>query len=195
MLCTVASTLPISAQTVIPKGQTVTDDISQEEIDNITIGCKQKMEELQNYLNLIPNKDLSLQERRDARDQAINLFYSPDVLIEIEDSKGKRSMTVKKYFFGLLNTPIKFYDRIEITFYKAAYMSDLVKDPEGNLRGTGTIFQEFKGEINGTTIYRDRTKKDISLLSEVQYKDFEEHNWFVRLGEVKVSAFEKLQPK
>lgn len=167
----------------------VDDDLSKQEADDLKHRTKQRIAELQNYLNIIPDAKRSTAEREDAVEQALLLFTN-EANMEVVDRKGKRTMPVKRYFRNLLDISSGYYSHIDITQYDVTYISDFKLGTDGNYHSTGTYYQDFKGFRGDQAIYHDRTKKDVSIRADARLNEYNEKKWTLLLGDVKARSLE-----
>ncbi len=167
----------------------VDDDLSKQEADDLKNRTKQRIAELQNYLNIIPDAKRSTAEREDAVEQALLLFTN-EANMEVVDRKGKRTMPVKRYFRNLLDISSGYYSHIDITQYDVTYISDFKLGTDGNYHSTSTYYQDFKGFRGDQAIYHDRTKKDVSIRADARLNEYNEKKWTLLLGDVKARSLE-----
>lgn len=171
------------------KQSIVDDDLSKREAEDLKSRTKQRVAELQNYLNIIPDAKRSIAEREDAVEQALLLFTN-EATMEVVDRKGKRTMPVNRYFRNLLDISRGYYSHIDITQYDVAYVSDFLLGTDGNYHSTGTYYQDFKGFRGDQAIYHDRTKKDVSIRADARLNEYNEKKWTLLLGDVKARSLE-----
>lgn len=167
----------------------VDDDLPAAEAEDLKNRTKQRIAELQNYLNIIPDSKRSVAEREDAVEQALLLFTN-EAKMEVMDRKGKRTMPVKRYFRNLLDISRGYYSHIDITQYDVAYVSDFQLGTDGNYHSTGTYYQDFKGFRGNQAVYHDRTKKDVSIRADARLNEYNEKKWTLLLGDVKARSLE-----
>ena len=167
----------------------VDDDLSKQEAADLKNRTRQRIAELQNYLNIIPDTKRSTAEREDAVEQALLLFTN-EASMEVVDRKGKRTMPVKRYFRNLLDISGGYYSHIDITQYDVTYISDFKLGTDGNYHSTGTYYQDFKGFRGDQAIYHDRTKKDVSIRADGRLNEYKEKKWTLLLGDVKARSLE-----
>lgn len=173
------------------KQSVVDDDLSKQEAEDLKNRTRQRIAELQNYLNIIPDSKRSMIEREDAVEQALLLFTN-EASMEVADRKGKRTMPVKRYFRNLLDISSGYYSHIDITQYDVAYVSDFLPGTDGNYHSTGTYYQDFRGFRGTQAIYHDRTKKDVSIRADARLNEYSETKWTLLLGDVKARSVEVL---
>jgi hypothetical protein len=82
------------------------------------------------------------------------------------------------------------YDKVKLEWYDIHYISDLERQPDGRYVGVITIYQRFEGIVGDQMVYRDTTKKDITVYVERKQTqiggriiDF----WDVLLGDIRVT--------
>ena len=79
---------------------------------------------------------------------------------------------------------------MEIDWYDIQYISDLEMTPDGKYVGVITIFQRFQGSIGDKLMYKDVTKKDITVFVEKKQMQIDGDIidfWDVLLGDIVVS--------
>lgn len=167
----------------------VDDDLPTKEAADLKNRARQRIAELQNYLNIIPDSKRSLAEREDAVEQALLLFTN-EARMEVVDRKGKRTLPVKRYFRNLLDISTGYYSHIDITRYDVAYVSDFQLGTDNNYHSTGTYYQDFKGFHGDKAVYHDRTKKDVSIRADARLNEYNEKKWTLLLGDVKARSLE-----
>jgi len=167
----------------------ITDNtnLSESDVKVFITQTKQKIDEFQQYIITIGDKQSPPAERDLAEKEALKLFY-PGSIMQIsrkmtDGSIKKTDRPMEKYLARLKALP---YTKVVIEFYDIAYVDKLEKGPDGKYYGTATVFQKFTG-FNGDFIaYSDITKKEISVVIDlVEDKFFNEKRWKVYLGDIK----------
>jgi hypothetical protein len=82
------------------------------------------------------------------------------------------------------------YDKVNISWYKIQYISDLERQPDGRYVGVITIYQRFEGTTKEGLRYVDVTKKDITVYVERKTTQISGRIigfWDVLLGDIRVS--------
>jgi len=81
------------------------------------------------------------------------------------------------------------YDKVKIEWFNIQYISDLELQPDGRYVGVITIFQRFEGTSDDGLIYKDVTKKDITVYVERKQTQIGGKLigfWDVLLGDIRV---------
>lgn len=133
----------------------------------------QRVNDLQHYISLIADKSSSVEQREQAVELAVSLFEKDHLAngkrrsphVQVSRRNGTvASVPVKIYFKNLMN--VKF-DKVEITSYDAAVVSEFEKVADGDYRATATYYQQFKGmDKKGNLIYGSRDRKDIRVTAQ-----------------------------
>lgn len=143
--------------------------------DLIAKRAQQKVKQMTNYIEYMANKQESLNDRREYRTLALNLFIGhgepytlndatrKGVYMQITSKYRKRptERLMKDYFTGLINMR---YDKviIESTDIKDIKVSELKKVGENEFECTCTFVQAFCGYRDGRPVYKDITKKRVT---------------------------------
>lgn len=172
--------LTISLLSITIKAQTL-DEVRLEEYRKLT---ESRVADLQNYISIITNKALSMEERREAIELAKSLFLE-GAKMQVTGSNNKTSRPpIGGYLNSLLTLPQ--YDKVDITNYDVATVSKFEKGVDGNYHATATYFQKFEGFKDGKAIYADKTRKDISVLGKVGNQDMKSDDMKIFFGDVTV---------
>jgi hypothetical protein len=155
----------ISLLSITIKAQTL-NEVRLEEYRKLT---ESRVADLQNYISIITNKSLSIEERREAIDQAKSLFLEGSKMQVTGSNKKTSRPSIGSYLNSLLMLPQ--YDKVDITNYDVATVSKFEKGVDGNYHSTATYFQKFEGFKDGKAIYADKTRKDVSVLGKVVGED------------------------
>lgn len=86
------------------------------------------------------------------------------------------------------------YDKVKIEWFNIEYISDLELQPDGRYVGVITIFQRFEGTSDDGLIYKDVTKKDITVYVERKQTQIGGKLigfWDVLLGDIRVAETTK----
>jgi hypothetical protein len=193
--------LSVAAQTktaVTSKQAQLVDEInlSPADIEVFKEQTKQKVEELQQYIVTLGNKDEPAEKRNMAEKEALKLFYEGaqmETSIALPDGTiQKVNRPMAKYLARLKSLP---YTKVEIKFYDIAYVSDFTKGPDGKYYSTATIIQEFTGYTKDDIIYKDVTKKEVEIIIDlVEDKFFQEKRWKIFLGDIKATETKTTNP-
>ena len=143
--------------------------------DLIAKRAQQKVKQMTNYVEYMANKDESLEDRKEYRTLALNLFIGHSDPYTLNDttrkgvymqitSKYRKKPTerlMKDYFTGLINMR---YNKvvIESTDVKDIKVSELRKVGENEFECTCTFVQAFCGYRDGRPVYKDITKKRVT---------------------------------
>ena len=143
--------------------------------DLIAKRAQQKVKQMTNYVEYMANKDESLEDRKEYRTIALNLFIGHGEPYTLNDttrkgvymqitSKYRKKPTerlMKDYFTGLINMR---YNKvvIESTDVKDIKVSELRKVGENEFECTCTFVQAFCGYRDGRPVYKDITKKRVT---------------------------------
>jgi len=169
--------------------------ISPDDIEEFKIRTKQKIEEFQQHIIIIGNKEEPMEMRNLAEREALKLFIK-DAIMEISSVKEDGnsdiiSRPIEKYLARLKALP---FTRVVIKFYDVAYVTDFIRGPDGRYYSTATIIQEFNGFDGDNLIYSDVTKKEIEIIIDlVEDKFFNEKRWKIFLGDIRATESKKLQ--
>lgn len=133
----------------------------------------QRVNDLQHYISLIADKSNSTEQREQAVELAVSLFEKDHLVngkrqsprVQVSRRNGTVStVPVKIYFKNLMNVR---FDKVEITSYDAAVVSEFEKGAGGDYRAVATYYQQFKGMDNkGNLIYGSRDRKDIRVTAQ-----------------------------
>jgi hypothetical protein len=177
-------------------------EINEERLAEFKLLTEQRVYDLQEYISQIGNKSLSMEQRQIAIDLAVDLFEK-DYLengkrrspyIQVSRRNGTvESIPVRAYFNNLLG--VKF-EKVEITYYDAATVSDFEKGPDNHYHATATYFQQFKGfDKTGKMMYGSRDRKNIRVTGKSMevYKDLGKEDLKIFFGDVTVKETIPLQ--
>jgi hypothetical protein len=176
---------------VTSKQALITDEInlSASDIELFKQQTNQKVDEFEQYIITLGNKDEPAEKRNMAEKEALKLFYK-GAQMEIsfllpDGTVQKVNRPMEKYLARLKSLP---YTKVVIKFYDIAYIRDFVKGPDGKYYSTATIIQEFNGFSNDDMIYTDVTKKEIEIIIDiVEDTFFKEKRWKIFLGDIKAT--------
>ena len=176
---------------VTSKQAKITDEInlSDADIEVFKEQTKQKVEEFQQYIVTLGNKDEPAEKRNMAEKEALKLFYKGAEMeistILPDGSVQKVNRSMEKYLARLKSLP---YTKVIIKFYDIAYIREFTKGPDGKYYSTATIIQEFTGFSDDDIIYTDITKKEIEIIIDiVEDTFFKEKRWKIFLGDIKAA--------
>lgn len=162
-------------------------DISPERKRAIDSLAMEKIRDLGKYISIIGNKQTPFSEAKRVIERTLELF--------VEDAQmGVSSLTreevnyygVREYLERLM---LLNYDKVKIEWFNIEYISDLELQPDGRYVGVITIFQRFEGSSDDGLIYKDITKKDITVYVERKQTQIGGKLigfWDVLLGDIRV---------
>jgi hypothetical protein len=149
--------------------------------------------DLQTYISRIADKDEQEQRRRDAIDQAVELFVSQDsniVQVSSVTRKTVKDILVRRYFHRLYAIEAS---RVDITFYDVARLDSLRRGEDGKYYGTAYIYQlteiYFQEKNALTPDYVDKTIKKIQIVLEPDdywLRNERGPKFTAKLGDIKV---------
>lgn len=162
-------------------------DISPERKRAIDSLAMEKIRDLGKYISIIGNKQTPFSEAKRVIDRTLELFVE-------EAQMGVSSLAreevvyygIKEYLERLM---LLNYDKVKIEWFNIQYISDLELQPDGRYVGVITIFQRFEGTTDDGLIYKDVTKKDITVYVERKQTQIGGKLigfWDVLLGDIRV---------
>lgn len=166
-------------------GQDVITPERKRAIDSLAI---EKVRDLGKYIAIIGNKSTPFTEGSRVIDRATELFAEgSEIGVSSLSRPNTQYFEARKYFERLLALN---YTQVNISWYNIQYISDLALQPDGKYVGIITIYQRFEGKGNEGMVYKDTTKKDITVYVEKKSTqiggrlvDF----WDVLLGDIRVT--------
>jgi hypothetical protein len=168
------------------------DDVSPERKAAIDSLALEKVRDLGKYISIIGNKATEYSEAKRVIDRALELFM-PGSEIGVSSLYRKKIniYPIKEYLERLMRLN---YEKVNITWFNIQYVSDLVKQPDGRYVGVITIYQRFEGVTKEGLVYKDTTKKDITIYVErkqTQIDGIPVGFWDVLLGDIRVKETTK----
>ncbi len=168
------------------------DNISAERKAAIDSLALEKVRDLSKYISILGNKETPWSTAKDVIDRALELFMD-GAEMEVSSLYRKKVAVypIKDYLERLTRLN---YARVKITWFNIQYVSDLVKQPDGRYVGVITIFQKFEGVTKEGMVYKDVTKKDITVYVErkqTQIDGIPVGFWDVLLGDIRVKETKK----
>ena len=162
-------------------------DISPERKKAIDSLAMEKIRDLGKYISIIGNKQTPFSEAKRVIDRTLELFVE-------EAQMGVSSLArenvvyygIREYLERLM---LLNYDKVKIEWFNIEYISDLELQPDGRYVGVITIFQRFEGSTDDGLIYKDVTKKDITVYVERKQTQIGGKLigfWDVLLGDIRV---------
>jgi hypothetical protein len=152
-----------------------------------------KIHQFNSYLKILCDKKASFDDQDNAVDQAVKLFVD-GAIIETSsvNSDTKGHYKVYDYLENLKNLK---YDKIDITWTRVEYVSDIRVGADGKYYGAISFEQTFRGYRDGQLVYEDVTKKT----AEVELKVYEKNylgntinQWDVLLSDIEVLTTKNL---
>jgi hypothetical protein len=147
----------------------------------------EKVRDLSKYITIIGNKETPLSESARAIDRAKELFMEGSQIGVSSLSRNEvKYYTIEKYLYRLASLN---YDQVNIDWFDIQYVSDLELQPDGRYVGVITIYQKFEGVTKEGLVYKDVTKKDVTVYverKETQIAGRLIGFWDVLLGDIRV---------
>jgi hypothetical protein len=147
----------------------------------------EKVRDLGKYISIIGNKATPYSEAKRVVERALELFMEGSVMgVSSLYRKNVNYYPIKVYLERLMRLN---YQTVNIEWFDIQYVSDLVKQPDGRYVGVITIYQRFEGKTKEGLVYKDTTKKDITIYVErkqTQIDGIPVGFWDVLLGDVRV---------
>ncbi len=154
-------------------------------IDSLAL---EKVRDLSKYIAIIGNKQTAWSEANRVIDRALELFAdNAQMGVSSLNSPDIKYYGIREYLERLMALN---YDKVNIQWYNIQYISDLELQPDGRYVGVITIFQRFEGSTGDKLIYKDVTKKDITVYVERKQTQISGRLigfWDVLLGDVRVT--------
>ena len=172
----------------ITSGLSAQDKLSKERKTAIDSLALEKIRDLSKYISIIGSKETPFSEANRVIDRTLELFVE-DAQIGVSSLYREeiKYYSVRKYLERLMALN---YDKVSIKWYDIQYISDLELQPDGRYVGVITIYQRFEGTTDDGMVYKDTTKKDITVYVERKQTqisgrliDF----WDVLLGDIRVA--------
>jgi hypothetical protein len=164
-------------------------ELKEDEVGLFKEQTKQKVEEFQQHIVILGDKDQPQDKRNMAEREALKLFYKGAMMeVSYIDKSGRttiKSRTMENYLYRLKTLP---YTRVVINYYDIAYITDFIKGPDNRYYAVATIFQEFTGFVGDNIKYADITQKEIEIIVEqIEDKFYNEKRWKIFLGNIKAT--------
>lgn len=172
--------LIISLLSTTVKAQTL-NEVRLEEYRKLT---EERMADFENYLSIITDKSKSIEERREAIEQARGLFFEGAKMQVTGRNKTTKRLPIGGYLNSLLT--LTQYDKVVVTYYDIATVSKFEKGVDGNYHATATYFQKFEGFKDGKAIFGDKVRKDISVTGTVGNQKMKDDDMKIFFGDVTV---------
>ncbi|MDP4213182.1 MAG: hypothetical protein Q8926_11185 [Bacteroidota bacterium] len=150
----------------------------------------QKTEDLSAYLKILCDKNTNWQEADKAIDQAVALFINEDATVQTSTigKEGKTNYKIRDY---LKRLKLIKYDKVQIEWTNIQYVSKLRKGIDGNYYGIISFEQVFKGYIENSLIYSDKTRKNVEVVLKAYNRNSNgktQISWDVLLSDIGVRA-------
>jgi hypothetical protein len=177
---------------IMASGSYAQAPLSKERKTAIDSLAMEKIRDLSKYISIIGSKDTPFSEANRVIDRTLELF-DPDAQMGVSSlyREDVKYYPVRKYLERLMALN---YNKVTIKWFNIQYISDLELQPDGRYVGVITIYQRFEGTTDEGMVYKDTTKKDITVYVEKKQTqiggrliDF----WDVLLGDVRVSETDK----
>jgi hypothetical protein len=169
-------------------GATAQPEISPERKAAIDSLALEKVRDLSKYISIIGNKETPWSEANRVIERTLELFM-PESQMGVSSlfSDEVKYYGIREYLERLMQLN---YDKVRIQWYNIQYISDLEQQPDGRFVGVITIFQRFEGITGDQLVYKDTTKKDITVYVERKQTQIGGRLigfWDVLLGDVRVT--------
>ncbi|HLZ85880.1 MAG TPA: hypothetical protein VKQ52_01515 [Puia sp.] len=156
--------------------------------------AEKKTVQFTDYLKILCDKKASYEELDKAVEQAITLFVNEDAVVETSSNNRNAvlRLRIRDYLKKVKQVQ---YDRIEVKWTHVQYVGDLKAGPDGNLYGTVSFEQEFRGYRDGKLVYSDITVKHAIVVLKTFTKTVEGSSrrlWDVLLADIGVVATKSL---
>ncbi len=156
--------------------------------------AEKKTAQFTDYLKILCDKGAGYEALEKAITQAITLFVNEEAAIEVSSNNRLKvnRWKIREYLNKVKQIQ---YDRIEIRWTHVQYVGDLKLGADGNLYGTVSFEQEFRGYRDNQLVYSDVTIKNANVVLKTYDKTYEgttQKIWDVLLCDVGVSATKSL---
>ena len=164
-------------------------NLNEADIELFKDETRKKVDEFQEYIIIISNKDESRERRDLAEKEALKLFFEGAIMeasfMAQDGNITIKTRPMKEYLYRLKVLP---YTQVIIEFYDIAYVSTFSIGEDGRFYATASIFQKFTGFSGDNIVYADITKKDIEIIVDLVDDEFyNEKRWKLFLGDIKAS--------
>lgn len=145
------------------------EDVLTEELEGyFKNSIFKRVKRLEHYISMIANKDIEDDLRKNAIDQAVELFENGDKVVQVSSltSDGKtsvRDFPVRTYFDRLYAIKAS---RVDITFYEVTQLTEVRLAPDNKYYATAYVFQDtkiFYDSESDIPDYHDKTEKAIDV--------------------------------
>jgi len=154
-------------------------------IDSLAL---EKVRDLSKYISIIGNKETPWSEANRVIDRTLELFMEGSQMgVSTIYSDEIKYYGIREYLERLMALN---YDKVSIEWYNIEYISDLELQPDGRYVGVITIYQRFEASTGDNLVYKDVTKKDITVYVERKQTQISGRLigfWDVLLGDIRVT--------
>ena len=154
-------------------------------IDSLAL---EKVRDLSKYISIIGNKETPWSEANRVIDRTLELFMEGSQMgVSSLTTDDVKYYGIREYLERLMALN---YDKVNIEWYNIEYISDLELQPDGKYVGVITIYQRFEASTGDQLVYKDVTKKDITVFVERKQTQISGRLigfWDVLLGDIRVT--------
>ncbi len=154
-------------------------------IDSLAL---EKIKDLGEYISIIGHKETTFSEANRVISRAMELFAEgSEIGVSSVNKEDVIRLPLRDYFERLMALN---YDQVKIKWYDIHYISDLELLSNGIYVGVVTVYQRFEGSRGDKLVYKDTTKKDITIFvkkKEIVVSGDKVDFWDVLLGDIMVS--------
>ncbi len=148
----------------------------------------EKIRDLGKYISIVGDKETPWSEANRVIERTLELFSEgSEIGVSSLSSNKIKNYTIREYLERLMALN---YDKVKIQWFDIQYISDLERQPDGKYVGVITIYQKFEGRTEEGLVYKDVTKKDITVYverKETQIGGRIIGFWDVMLGDIRVA--------
>ncbi len=148
----------------------------------------EKIRDLGKYIKIVGDKETPWSEANRVIERTLELFSEGAQMgVSSLSNKKIRNYPIREYLERLMALN---YDKVTIEWFDIQYISDLERQPDGKYVGVITIYQKFEGRTQEGLVYKDVTKKDITVYverKETQIGGRIIGFWDVLLGDIRVA--------
>ncbi len=177
--------IALIATTVAVNAQNDLSPARKQAIDSLAL---EKVRDLSKYISIVGSKNTPFAEANRVIERTLELFAEGSQMGVSSIARPTIAYYgIRQYMERLMALN---YDKVKLEWYDIHYISDLERQPDGRYVGVITIYQRFEGSIGDKMVYRDTTRKDITVYVERKQTqiggrliDF----WDVLLGDIRVT--------
>ncbi len=148
----------------------------------------EKIRDLGKYISLVGDKETPWSEANRVIERTLELFADgAQIGVSSLSTQKIKNYGIREYLERLMALN---YDKVKIEWFDIQYISDLERQPDGKYVGVITIYQKFEGRTEEGLVYKDVTKKDITVYverKETQIGGRIIGFWDVLLGDIRVA--------